>query len=274
MKNSLIKLYFGIILAEALCTLGCGPAKVPPSKAPEAQIIGSDKTPMKLDSGKNSGTFTLKYSVKDGKLETSVKPGETTEKNNEKKPDPAKKPPLITTQMASNRPSGGSVDESFLKLSDDEKISLLIPIIIQNQAPDTMAEFMRKAGKEKEFHALLVKMLAMSDSRMATETFDLQTTYLADGSMEEKKANQRTDDGIFKEFLLYVIRDSLPPDSPHLQAIFDAFWKEKNPWTRMRIVRATGKIGGEKVLAFLREVLKKEENQRTLAAQEAARRLE
>ena len=76
------------------------------------------------------------------------------------------------------------------------------------------------------------------------------------------------DDANFKEQLLYIIRDGLEPDCELLERMFKAYRTEPHDYTKMRVVRAVGRIGGEKARAFLEDVSNEGEG---LAAEEAKR---
>ena len=116
---------------------------------------------------------------------------------------------------------------------------------------------------------LLVDLLEIHDPRMLSETADTLTQYDDEDQWSSQSVNERVDDTDFKENLLYVIRDNLEADHPLLGRIVRAYDAEPNPYTRYRIVRALGKIGGERVQTFLRRVIARESEENTFASQVA-----
>lgn len=162
----------------------------------------------------------------------------------------------------------------FFGLSHDEQLGKLIEMVKQGSSGYGLAREARKLGRLDELQALWVELLECKDQRMDEETFDTLTTFGPDGPGETERVNVRVDDALFKEQLLYVIRDSLEPDSPLLDRVIEAFGKEQHPWTRMRIIRAIGKVGGTRATRFLEQVAEEEGSANTYAAQEARRWLD
>jgi hypothetical protein len=179
-------------------------------------------------------------------------------------PDPSP-PPAATPSSAS---SGG-----FFSLPEDQQLALLIDLVRDTGACGEIEALASRSGCESRLHELLVRLLAMKDPRMEAATHDTLTTVVTSGMHVVQAVNRRVDDTAFKENLLYVVRDAIPTDSPLLERIFAAFQAEPHPYTRMRIVRAIGRIGGRRSRDFLTAIVQDEGALNSYAAQEARKYL-
>jgi len=182
----------------------------------------------------------------------------------------------VTRQDSAAGPDGDAVHAvigSFFTRSYPERISILIDLIRSGKGYPDLETKAVALGEREQLHDLLIELLSMKDSRMLAETHDRLTIFSPDGRMESKQVNHRIDTSLFKETLLYIIRDSIPVDSPLIERIVTAFDGESDLMTRMRIVRAVAKIGGARSEVFLRRVVESESDAGTPAAQEAKRRL-
>ena len=157
------------------------------------------------------------------------------------------------------RPHEKQVDELIVRVKEGETYELIKEAEEQN-CKDYMLQ-------------LLVELLEIHDSRMLAETADTLTTFTPDGETSSEKVNARVDDTDFKESLLYVIRDNVEADHPLVERIIRAFDAESNAYTRYRIVRAIGIIGGERAKAFLERVVEDEGGMNTFSAQVARKYL-
>jgi len=130
----------------------------------------------------------------------------------------------------------------FLALERSQRLERLIERIKTGDPCFDIQREMRGAGAFAELQELWIELLERHDAPC--------------------------DDPNFKEQLLYIIRDGLEPDCPLLERLFAAYRTEPHPYTRMRIVRAVGRIGGDKARAFLEDVRTDDDG---MAAEEAGR---
>ncbi|MFC1746610.1 hypothetical protein ACFL35_21640 [Candidatus Riflebacteria bacterium] len=159
----------------------------------------------------------------------------------------------------------------FYNCSEEQQIDILIERVKEG---DRCYDLLNAAKEQKRLEHLLslfVQLLSIKDERVMLATHDVVTEYSADGRVKSEPVNERVDDTLFMEYLLYILRDNLPKNSIHIGAMVHAYENEGDPWTRMRIVRAIGRIGGEYAVNFCRLVLKNEGEYRTMAAQEASK---
>ncbi len=139
-------------------------------------------------------------------------------------------------------------ETGFFSLSSDEQVKTLYERILKGDPCWNIQREARAKGQYEFMQEMWIRLLEMhADS--APEGIDI-------------------DSADFKEQLLYIIRDGLEPDCPLLERMFKAYRNEPHNYTKMRIVRAVGRIGGDKARAFLEDVSGEGEG---LAAEEAKR---
>lgn len=161
----------------------------------------------------------------------------------------------------------------FFELSEPEQLWVLMELIRETGGCAEIEEEANRVGKSDRLHELLVTLLGIKDPRMDLPRTETVTTAARDGVRVERRSKPRVDDSLFKDNLLYLLRDRLKPDSPLLDGIFRAYERDEEPYNRMRIVRAVGLIGGARARAFLEKVVKEEAHYRSLASREARKYL-
>ncbi|MBI3892500.1 MAG: hypothetical protein HY303_13335 [Candidatus Wallbacteria bacterium] len=181
--------------------------------------------------------------------------------------------PDPSARVSTAPPKKPTLAADFFKLSEEEKTAYLIEDLKASGQDFQLMLQAKDRGELDATVALLVKLLLTKDPRMMEHTSDTMTTFTPDGKQVKTPVNERVDDSGFKEALLYMIRDNAPRDSPLLEKMYEAYKAESYPMTRMRIVRAIGKIGGPRSQKLLRKVVANEGESMSYAAQEAARRL-
>lgn len=163
--------------------------------------------------------------------------------------------------------------KAWLAKPETEKLTDLVERIQRGSAGGyyPLVNAAKRLVREREVHALLVKLLTLKLPEMNALRTSRITVFSDDG-VRDLEGETTIDDSAFKEELLYAIRDGVPPESPLLEGIFAAYEAEERPMMRMRIVRALGKIGGTKAQGFLRQVIEREKGTNSPALQEATRR--
>lgn len=161
----------------------------------------------------------------------------------------------------------------FFELSEPEQLWVLMELIRETGGCAEIEEEAVRAGKTERLHELLVTLLGIKDPRMDLPRSETVTPAARDAVRVERRARHRVDDSLFKDNLLYLLRDRLKPDSPLLEGIFRAYERDEEPYNRMRIVRAVGLIGGARARAFLEKVVREEAHYRSLASREARKYL-
>lgn len=151
----------------------------------------------------------------------------------------------------------------FFDLTEPEQLWVLMELIRETGGCAEIEEEAVRVSKTDRLHELLVTLLGIKDPRM-----DLPRP-----ERPHKGARPRVDDSLFKDNLLYLLRDRLKPDSLLLDGIFRAYERDEEPYNRMRIVRAVGLIGGARSRAFLEKVVREEAHYRSLASREARKYL-
>lgn len=157
----------------------------------------------------------------------------------------------------------------FFDLSEPEQLWVLMELIRETGGCAEIEEEALKTGRTDRLHELLVTLLGIKDPRMDTPRADAPAADGRDAVRVERRARHRVDDSLFKDNLLYMLRDRLPADSPLIDGIVRAYDRDEEPYNRARIVRAVGLIGGARARAFLERVVSEEARYRSLASREA-----
>ena len=158
----------------------------------------------------------------------------------------------------------------FFELTEPEQLWVLMELIRETGGCVEIEDEAARTGKSRRLHELLVTLLGIKDPRMDLPRAEPPAR---DSVKTERRAKTRVDDSLFKDNLLYLLRDRLGPDSDLLEGIFRAYERDEEPYNRMRIVRAVGLIGGPRARAFLEKVVAEEGHYRSLASREARKYL-
>ena len=161
----------------------------------------------------------------------------------------------------------------FFDLSEPEQLWVLMELIRETGACAEIEEEAIRTGKTDRLHELLVILLGIKDPRMDLPRPDSSASASRDAVRVERRARPRVDDSLFKDNLLYLLRDRLAPDSALLDGIIRAYDRDEEPYNRMRIVRTVGLIGGARARTFLERVVREEAHYRSLASREARKHL-
>lgn len=161
----------------------------------------------------------------------------------------------------------------FFELSEPEQLWVLMELIRETGGCSEIEEEALRSGKTDRLHELLVTLLGIKDPRMDLPRTETVTAAARDAVRVERRARHRVDDSLFKDNLLYLLRDRLKPDSPLLEGVFRAYERDEEPYNRMRMVRAVGLIGGARATLFLEKVVREEGTYRSLASREARKHL-
>jgi len=161
----------------------------------------------------------------------------------------------------------------FFELSEPEQLWVLMELIRETGACAEIEEEAQRTGKTERLHELLVTLLGIKDPRMDLPRTETVATPGREAVRVERRARQRVDDSLFKDNLLYLLRDRLAPDSPLIDGIVRAYDRDEEPYNRMRIVRTVGLIGGARARTFLERVVREEAHYRSLASREARKHL-
>lgn len=160
----------------------------------------------------------------------------------------------------------------FFDLTEPEQLWVLMELIRETGGCAEIEQEAVRVSKTERLHELLVTLLGIKDPRMDLPRPE-SVSPPARQAARVPRASQRVDDSLFKDNLLYLLRDRLKPDSPLLDGIFRAYDRDEEPYNRMRIVRAVGLIGGARARAFLEKVVREEAHYRSLASREARKYL-
>lgn len=185
-------------------------------------------------------------------------------------PGPARQ--FTAAEVAALTPQG------FLALSEGDRRSALVAMILAMNSPDASAAPLLRfvaatgeAGGRREMVDTCLQLLERRDRRLVTQTWDTRTIIEPGGKVTKKRVNVRSDSTWADEQLLYLIRDN-PDDADRvtgeLYRIIDGI---RHPMSRMRLVRAIGKIGGERAPGYIKAIRSTEENPSSYASQEASR---
>jgi hypothetical protein len=157
----------------------------------------------------------------------------------------------------------------FFDLSEPEQLWVLMELIRETGACAEIEAEALRTGRTERLHELLVTLLGIKDPRMDLPRTEGPAADGRDAVRVERRARHRVDDSLFKDNLLYMLRDRLAPDSPLLDGIVRAYDRDEEPYNRARIVRAVGLIGGARARTFLERVVHEEAHYRSLASREA-----
>ena len=162
-------------------------------------------------------------------------------------PAPAGEAPAETEAPASpEEPESDAA--AFFALPRDERLRVLAGRIDAGDMCWPLDQYARRAGRHGELHELWLDL------------FERASEFLGVGGGLDLAG--------FKEQLLYLLRDGLEPDSPLLDRLVAAYRLETHSFTRLRMVRAVGRVGGRRAQEFLAQVLQEGDG---LASQEAER---
>lgn len=151
--------------------------------------------------------------------------------------------------VASTGPDKPESDAAaFFALPRDERLRVLADRIAAGDMCWPLDQYARRAGRHGELQELWLDL------------FERAPEFLGVGGGLDLAG--------FKEQLLYLVRDGLEPDSPLLERLVAAYRLETHSFTRLRMVRAVGRVGGRRAQEFLAQVLEEGDG---LAAQEAER---
>lgn len=121
-----------------------------------------------------------------------------------------------------------------------------------------MLQDARNRGRLAEVQGPLLDLLMLKDPRMMSAAYDTLTRVDADGHTRHEKVNLRVDDAAFKESLLELLMELIETDSPLVEKMVEAFRREDDPTTKMRIVRAMARIGGRRARSFIEDLVREE----------------
>ena len=190
--------------------------------------------------------------------------------------DQAKQDPTGVRPWPGEGPSGEVVGwrpAVFFDLTEPEQLWVLMELIRETGGCAEIEAEAQRVSKADRLHELLVTLLGIKDPRMDLPRTENVSPAARQAVPHERRARPRVDDSLFKDNLLYLLRDRLKPDSPLLEGIFRAYERDEEPYNRMRIVRALGLIGGPRARAFLEKVVREEAHYRSLASREARKYL-